>query len=244
MTTTTHIARKLVDTITAVTYDDVMRQLKSLRNEKNIAGMARFGIMIDAALGISVTKLRSIAKNLGKNHDLGEKLWQSGIHEARILAAFVSEPTRITGKQMEAWVKDFDSWDLCDVVCGSLFDRTPFAHSKAITWAKRERQFERRAGFALMAWLAVHDKEGSDKKFQRFFPLIKRAATDERNFVKKAVNWALRQIGKRNRTLNKKAIAFAKEFQKMDSKSARWIAADALKELTSAKVQARLAKRG
>ena len=141
---------------------------------------------------------------------------------------------------METWVKDFDSWDVCDQVCSNLFDKTPFAYRKAIEWSKREEEFVKRAGFVLMATLSVHDKKADNKKFEQFFPIIKRESNDNRNFVKKAVNWALRQIGKRNLSLNKKAIKTAKEIQKMDSKSARWIASDALRELTSEKIQKRL----
>jgi 3-methyladenine DNA glycosylase AlkD len=240
MPSPTRIARKLVDRLTKLNYDEIMNRLKSLRNEKNVAGMARFGIKTDRALGISLTKLRSIAREIGKSHELGEKLWLSGIHEARLLAALVSEPGRVSARQMEAWVKEFDSWDLCDVVCGSLFDRTPYAFKKAVEWANRKEEFQKRAGFALMAWLAVHEKEAGDKKFEKFFPVMTREATDERNFVKKAVNWALRQIGKRNKALNAKAIRVAKQIQAIDSKSARWIAADALRELTGPKLAERL----
>lgn len=220
-------------------YEQVMKKLKSMENRKNKEGMARFGIKTDKALGISLYELRPLAKKIGKNHKLAQKLWASKIHEARMIAAFIDEPEKVTEKQMEKWVKDFDSWDICDNTCFSLFDKTPYAYKKAVEWSKRKEEFVKRAAFAMMAALAVHDKKADDKKFEKFFPIIIRESTDERNFVKKAVNWALRQIGKRNKALNKKVIKVAKEIRKKDSKSARWIASDALRELTSEKVQKR-----
>ena len=221
-------------------YDDVLRQLKSLSNPEAVAGMARFGINAKNTYGVSIPDLRKMAKGIGKNHILAQKLWDSGIHEARILAGMIDLPERVTEKQMEHWVKDFDSWDVCDQVCSNLFDKTKFAYPKAIKWSKRNEEFIKRAGFVLMATLAVHDKEADNQKFIRFLPIIKREATDERNFVKKAVNWALRQIGKRNSALNKIAIQTAKEIQKIDSKSAKWIASDAIRELTSEAVRKKL----
>lgn len=152
----------------------------------------------------------------------------------------IDEPKMVTVKQMENWVKDFDSWDLCDQCCGDLFDKTEFAYQKAMEWSKRDEEFVKRAGFVLMAKLALHDKKAEDKAFLTFLPIIKRESIDDRNFVKKAVNWALRQIGKRNVDLNIAAVETAKEIQKMDSRSAKWIAADALRELTSEAVQQRL----
>ena len=223
-------------------YDDVLRQLKSLSNPEAVAGMARFGINTKKAYGVSIPDLRKMAKGIGKNHILAQKLWDSGIHEGRILAGMIDLPERVTEKQMKHWVKDFNSWDVCDQVCSNLFDKTKFAHKKAIEWSERTEEFVKRAGFVLMATLAVHDKEADNQKFLRFLPVIKREATDERNFVKKAVNWALRQIGKRNSALNKIAIQTAKEIQKIDSKSAKWIASDALRELTSEAVRKRLRK--
>jgi 3-methyladenine DNA glycosylase AlkD len=199
--------------------------------------MARFGINPENTLGISIPTLRSLAKEIGKDHALAEELWTSGIHEARILAAFIDDPKQVTEEQMDRWVAEFDSWDVCDQACGSLFDRTPFAYQKALEWSARDEEFVRRAAFALMAYLAVHDKKAGDDKFEGFFPLIVAAATDERNFVKKAVNWALRQIGKRNQNLNAKAIETAQDISKIDSKAARWIANDALKELTSDRIK-------
>ena len=222
---------------------DVLTRLKSLSNQNNREGMAKFGINIDSALGISVYTLRSVAKEIGRNHELAIQLWNSGIHEARILASMIGEPARVTENLMEKWVNDFNSWDICDQVCSNYFDRTPFAYPKAIEWSARRKEFVKRAGFVLMATLSVHDKRADDQQFIQFFPIIMRESTDERNYVKKAVNWALRQIGKRNRELNKRAIQIALEIQKMDTKSARWIATNALRELTSVKVQSRFRKR-
>ena len=229
---------------------EILDKLKSLGNPKNVEGMARFGINPENTYGVPIPNLRKLAKEIGKDpsfakasegkHKLAQKLWNSGIHEAHILAGFVDDPKLVTSKQMDKWISDFDSWDVCDQVCANLFDRMPIAYEKAIEWSKREREFEKRAGFALMAALAWHDKDAEDKKFVPFLPFIKKGATDDRNFVKKAVNWALRQIGKRNKNLNKVAIAAAKEIQKLDSKPARWVAADAIRELESRVVQKRL----
>lgn len=209
---------------------DILKILKSRANPKNVAGMAKFGINPKNTLGVNVPVLRKLAKEIGKNHSLALELWDSGIHEARILAGFIGEIDKTNEKQMENWVKDFDSWDVCDQVCGNLFDKTPFAYEKAAEWINDKKEFVKRAGFVLMACLAVHDKKAGDDKFIKFFPMIIKGSTDERNFVKKAVNWALRQIGKRNSRLNKEAIETAKKIQSIPSKSAKWITADALKE--------------
>ena len=221
----------------------LIKKLKSLSNPEAVAGMARFGINPKNTYGVSIPVLRKMAKEIGKNHVFAQKLWSSGVHEARILAGMIDFPEEVTEKQMERWVKDFDSWDVCDQVCSNLFDRTKFAHEKAIDWSKRGEEFVKRAGFVLMATLAVHDKEAKDKDFLRFLPIIKREARDERNLVKKAVNWALRQIGKRNLHLNQKAVKTAKEIRGIESKSAKWIASDAIRELTSEAVQKRLRMR-
>lgn len=209
-------------------------------NPANMAGMARFGIRPRSrVLGISIWELRKIAKETGRNHRLAQGLWKSGIHEARILASFVEEPEKVTEAQLERWVRAFDSWDIVDQV-GELIARTRYARRKIREWSTREEEFTRRTAFTLIAELAWHDTQMPDQEFERFFPLITRAAVDERNFVKKAVNWALRNIGKRNRALNTRAIRVAKEIQKLDSKAARWIASDTLRELTGPAVQARL----
>lgn len=213
--------------------DKIINKLENLSSKKNKEGMARFGIETKYAFGINVTELRKLAKKIGKNHKLALKLWKTKFHEARILACLIDEPEKVTEKQMDNWVKDFNSWDLCDQCCLSLFDRTPFAWEKAKEWVKSDKEFVRRAGFAMMAVLAVHKKDAPDSKFEKFFPIIKKYSTDERNFVKKAVNWALRQVGKRNSKLRREAIKTAEEILKKysDSKSAKWIARDALREL-------------
>jgi 3-methyladenine DNA glycosylase AlkD len=213
--------------------------LKSLSSPEAVVGMSKFGINPENTYGISIPKLREIAKDIGKNHQLALELWKSDIHEARILASFIDEPEKVTENQLEKWVRDFDSWDVCDQVC-NLFEKTPYAYQKAIEWTNRKEEFIKRAAFALMAGLAVHDKEASNEQFEQFFPLIKKAATDDRNFVKKAGNWALRNIGKRNKTLNKRAIEIAREIQEINSKTAKWIASDALRELSSQAIQKRL----
>jgi 3-methyladenine DNA glycosylase AlkD len=224
-------------------YEEILKQLKSLSDPKAVAGMARFGINPKDTYGVSIPVLRKMAKQIGRNHLVAQKLWTSCIHEARILAGMIDPPEEVTEDQMEKWVKDFDSWDVCDQVCSNLFDKTKFAHKKAIEWSKRREEFVKRAGFVLMAALAVHDKEAGDKEFLKFLPIIKSEATDERNFVKKAVNWALRQIGKRNLSLNGVAIKTTKEIQKIDSKAAKWIASDALRELTSEAVKKKLRRK-
>lgn len=221
-------------------YNQIITKLKSMRNPENIAGMARYGIKAKNALGISAPALKAIAKEIGKDHAIAERLWNSSIREARIVAAFIDDPKLVTGDQMERWVLDFDSWDVCDTCCLYLFDKTVYAHSKAMEWSEREEEFVKRAAFALMASLAVHNKKADDELFETFLPVIKRESTDERNFVKKAINWALRQMGKRNQTLNRAAIEAAHEIRLIDSRAARWIAADALRELTSEQVQQRL----
>jgi 3-methyladenine DNA glycosylase AlkD len=221
-------------------YDRVISSLKSQSNPKNVEGMKRFGISTKNTLGISVVALRGMAKGIGKDHDLAGRLWSSGIHEARILAPMIEEVGKVTAKQMDKWTGDFDSWDICDQCCGNLFDKTAYAYEKAVTWSRDDREFVRRAGYVMMAALSVHDKKAEDSRFIEFLLIIKRGATDERNFVKKAVNWALRQIGKRNKRLNKLAIEAAREIKAMDSVSARWIASDALRELTSEGVRGRL----
>jgi 3-methyladenine DNA glycosylase AlkD len=203
--------------------------------------LERYGIRTDHALGISVTDLRAYARTLGRDHKLAGALWDSAVHEAPLLATMIDDPERVTEAQMEAWVCDLDSWDLCDQVAGNLFERTTFAFSKAIEWSARHEEFVKRCAFALMAWAAVHRKDAEDETFEAFLPLIRAQASDDRNYVKKAVTWALRQIGKRNLALNHRAIAAAREIRLMDPRSARWIAGDALRELESPAVQERLA---
>ncbi len=218
----------------------IIQRLKQHANPKNVAGMARYGINPHNTLGVSIPTLRKLAKEIGTDHALAQDLWQSGIHEARILASMIAEPARTTEALLERWVKDFDSWDVCDQVCMNLFEKSRLAYRKAVAWSKRDGEFVKRAGFALMACLAWHDKTATDAAFLQFMPAIKRGSTDDRNFVRKAVNWALRNIGKRNRALNRAAIQTAREIEQIDSKTARWIATDALRELTSSKIQSRL----
>jgi 3-methyladenine DNA glycosylase AlkD len=220
--------------------DDIIIRLKSLSNPKSVEGMVRYGINPEKTLGVSIPVLRKLAKEIGRSHILAIGLWDTGIHEARILAGMIDEPEKVDESQMEQWVRDFDSWDVCDQCCMNLFDRTGVAYQKAIEWGSRDEEFVKRAGFALMAVLSFHDKKAGDEAFLKFFPLIEKESVDGRNYVKKAVNWALRQIGKRNINLNRMAIETAKEIHKIDSKAARWIAADALRELAGDAVQKRL----
>jgi 3-methyladenine DNA glycosylase AlkD len=217
-----------------------VRRLRALADPTRLAGMARYGIDTSNALGLSVTELRGVAKDLGRDHDLAAALWATGIHEARMLATLVDEPARVTGAQMDAWVADIRSWDLCDGACGNLFDRTPFWREKAIEWAARTAEFEKRAGFALMAWAAVHRKDEPDATFAAFIPIVEAQSDDDRVYVRKAVNWALRQIGKRSRGLHPQALRAARRIANRDARSARWIASDAIRELESPAVRERL----
>lgn len=225
-------------------YEQVIDELKALANPDNVAGMARFGIKSDNILGISMKALEPVAKRIKKDHALALQLWDSSIHEARLLACMIDDPKQVTEAQMEDWVTDFDSWDVCDQACNKVFDKTPYAYSKAVEWTARESEFVKRAGFVLMATLAVHDKKAPDQPFIDFLPIIEHEAGDNRNFVKKAVNWALRQIGKRNLSLNALAIQTGEAIRDQDSKAAKWIAADALRELTSGAVKTKLANKG
>ena len=223
-------------------YEDIIQRLKSLSDPEAVKGMTRFGINPENTYGVSVPNLRKMAKEAGKDHALAGELWASGIHEAKILASMIDEPKAVTEEQMEVWVKGFNSWDVCDQVCMNLFDKVPLAWRKIRDWSGREEEFVKRAAYALIACLAWHDKKAEDEKFVALLPVIVEGATDERNFVKKAVNWALRHIGKRNQSLNRVALKTAEEIRGIDSKAARWIAADALRELTSEDVQRRLAE--
>jgi 3-methyladenine DNA glycosylase AlkD len=214
-----------------VTAHELIAALKAKANPVNVAGMARFGINPEGTLGVSVAEIRKLAKSAGRDHDTALALWATGIHEARILATIVDDPAQVTRRQMDAWARDFDSWDVCDQACMNLFWRTPHAWGMTAKWVEAKREFVRRAGFALIASLAWKDKQSPDHRFEALLPLIKDASTDDRNFVKKAVNWALRGIGKRNPQLRRSAIAAAKEIGALDSRAARWIASDALREL-------------
>ena len=234
----------------------ILAELAAQGSETDRAGMARYGIRVDDAVGVSVTVLRRLARRLGRDHELALALWRSGVHEARLLAAFVDEPARVEPEQMDGWAADFDSWDVCDEVTTDLFDQTAHAWDKASEWARRPEEFVRRAGFAMMAGLAVHDKAAADEAFTALFPLVHDGAFDARNFVKKAVSWALRNIGKRNAALHAAALACAERIRAAAderaggprggdaaARAARWVANDVARELRSPKVVARVAGR-
>ena len=220
----------------------ILKKFKSLENPKAIEGMARFGIDSSTAYGVPIPELRKLAREIKKNHKLALDLWEINNHESKILATMIADPEKTTEALMDKWVKDFYSWDVCDQCIMNLFEKTPYVYKKAYEWSERNEEFVKRAGFVLMARLGFTDRNAEDKKLEMFFPVIKREARDERNFVKKAVNWAIRQIGKRNKYLNVKAIELSEEIRKMNSKSARWIANDALRELQSEAVRKRLKK--
>ncbi len=221
---------------------EVVDELKKLGDPKTVEGIKRFGVSSENALGVSAPKLRSLAKKIGQDQQLSLGLWSTGIMDARALAALIGDPVKVTQRQMEKWAKDFDSWAVCDACCGVLFVRTSHALKTAFRWCRSDKEYVKRAGFVLMAEAAIHLKSLGDREFLPMLKEIRGGALDERNFVRKAVNWALRQIGKRNKRLNKLAIAEAERIRKIDSVAARWIAADALRELRSLQVQRRLQK--
>lgn len=227
-----------------MTAADIVKQLKSLGSADNVAGMARYGIVTNKAFGVSAPDLKHLAKEIknevNDRHVIALELWKTGIHEARAVACLIDDPKQLTEKQMDAWAKDFDNWATVDGACGHLFCRSPLAYKKAFEWSENEEEFIKRAGIVLMAWLAVHDKNAVDEKIAAFLPVLEKQSYDDRNFVKKAVNWALRQIGKRNLNLNKLAIESAERIKHQNTKPARWIASDALRELRSEKVAERL----
>jgi len=215
-----------------MTVDETISLLQQKSNAKHHAGMKRFGIDNQSALGIPLPELRKMAKEIKTNHDLALALWKINIHEAKLLASMIADPKQFTEEQADEWVHDFYSWDICDQVCGNLLDRTTFALNKVIEYTNSAEEFVKRAGFVLMAEFAIHNKKAPDDAFLPFFPIMEREAWDNRNFVKKAINWALRQIGKRNNTLRVHAIATAQRILLQNTKSARWIATDALNELS------------
>jgi 3-methyladenine DNA glycosylase AlkD len=222
--------------------DEVLRWLERKGTRLNVEGMARYGIHTDRAFGVSMDTMQPLAKQLGTHHALATTLWKSGWHEARILAALVDDPRHVTRRQMNAWAADFDNWAICDTACLRLFGRTPFAWDKARQWSTSPREFVKRAAFALMASLAGHDKAASNAQFLALWPLIEQGARDERNFVKKGVNWALRRSGIRNLALYTAALPVAKRLSRSEEASCRWVGKDALRELTSPKVRSRLAR--
>lgn len=227
-----------------MTQDDIIKKLKSLSRPEELKAMERFGINPGKAFGgIRIPDLKKIALEIGKNHETAQKLWKTGIHEARLLAVLIEDPKKVTEKQMDIWVKDFDTWDICDTCCMHLFRKTKFAYSKINQWSSNRKEFIKRAAFTLIASLAVHEKNALDETFSSFFDIIILYSNDERNYVKKAVNWALRSIGKKNIILNKLAIKTAYEIKKTGSKSAVWIANDAIRELESEKIQKRFKKK-
>ncbi len=221
-------------------FDDVIARMKALSDPASLAGMARFGINAENAFGLRIPQIRALAKEIGKDHALAAALWQSAIHDARLLAPMIEEPEAVTPAQMDAWAGDFNSWDVCDQCCANLFWRLDEAWDKAVAWTECEPEYLKRAGFALMAALAWKHKKAPDEGFLELLPVIEAKSDDKRNFVKKAVNWALRQIGKRNRALNQAAVACAERIAAQGTPAARWIARDALRELTAEKTLARL----
>ena len=210
--------------------DDLIAHLKSISDPEDAEGMARFGVGGEKTLGIRIPILRKIAKEHQNNHEMAMALWTSGIHEARLLASMIMDPKQVTDKLMEAWVVDFDSWDVCDQVCMNLFDKHPLAYEKAVAWSRRDEEFVKRAGFAMMASLALHDKKAEDTAFEPFFDRIRAEAEDDRNFVKKAISWALRQIGKKRPGLSNRCVQVAKGLVESESKAANWVGRDALRE--------------
>ena len=220
-----------------------LSELESLADPKVRARLSYFGVNVPKAYGISAPVLHAFARHIGKDQSLAEELWSSGIHEARILAALIGESEKVTATQMERWVRDFNSWDVVDTACCYLYAAAKPAWDKTYEWSNRSAEFEKRAAFSLAAYLSYKDKSAEDARFERFLSVIEREAHDERNFVRKAVNWALRNIGKRNLRLNAAAVRSAERIRQQDSRTARWIAADALRELKSDAVQARLRKK-
>jgi 3-methyladenine DNA glycosylase AlkD len=222
---------------------EVLRWLERHGSRRTVEGLARYGIVAPRAFGVPVGSLLRLAKELGKDHALAASLWASGWYEARMLAAMVDDPQKVTRKQMNAWAAAFDSWAICDTVCWHLFDKTPFAWEKAREWSRSPLEFVKRAGFAMMAGQAGHNKTATDAQFQALFPVIEKGARDERNFVKKAVSWALRRIGRRNLALNAAALAVARRLAVSKEASCRWVGKEALRELASPRVRSQLARR-
>jgi 3-methyladenine DNA glycosylase AlkD len=235
--------RRVEKTAQRWTKEAVLRELKEVADPRVREKMAYFGVNVPKAHGISAPVLHTFARHIGKDHELAEQLWQSGIHEAKILATLLGEPEKVTSAQMERWVRNFDSWDVVDAACCYLYAFAAPAWDKIYEWSSRSKEYEKRAAFSLAAYLSYKDKTSPDARFEKFLRVIEREAHDERNFVRKAVNWALRNIGKRNLRLNRAAIAVAEKIHKQDSSAARWIAADALRELKSDPVQNRLCKK-
>jgi 3-methyladenine DNA glycosylase AlkD len=224
--------------------DDVLHAIEALASGRVRASMKHFGIKTDNACGVTTPALHALARKIGRDHQLAQQLWASGIFEARVVAAFIDEPDKVTRRQLESWARELDSWAVCDACCCYLFRKTPFAWEMAVAWSTRKGEFVKRAAFALMAYLAVHDKAAADDQILTFLPIIERESDDDCPFVRRAVNWSLRQIGKRNLRLNAKAIEAGERIKARGTRSARWIASHALRELRSEAVQKRLKARG
>jgi 3-methyladenine DNA glycosylase AlkD len=222
---------------------DVLERLRALADPGALERAARYGIPVDRASGVSMPQLRALARELGVDHHLAVALWESGVHEARILASLVGDPAELDAAQMERWAGDFDAWDVCDQVCTNLFRRSALAYETAVEWVGRDEPLVKRAGLTLIAVQAVHDKRASDDRLAALVPLVAAAADDERPLVRKGASWALRQIGKRNRYLNTLVIDAAVELRACPGRGARWVGADALRELRGPRVQARLERR-
>jgi len=225
-----------------MTVEEILRWFKGHGSEHNREGMARFGIKVERAFGVSLTTVRGLAKELGRNQPLAEKLWQIGFHEARLLASLIAEPKLVTRELAESWAMDFNSWDLVDTCCNHLLRKTSLAWGLVSDWPRRKETFVRRAGYVMMAVLAVHDKAAADETFLALLPVIEVGASDERNFVKKAVNWALRQIGKRNLSLNAAAVESAARLGESENRAARWVGKNAYRELISEKILDKMRK--
>ena len=223
---------------------DALAWLERRGTKKNRDGMARYAIVAPKAFGVSVSTIQQLAKQLGRDHELAAALWDTGWYEARMLTAFVDEPARVTSAQMDRWAGEFDNWAVCDTLCFHLFDRTPLGWKKVAPWSRRREEFVKRAAFALIAGLALHDKAADDDRFLATLPLIERGAADERNFVKKGVSWGLRVLGRRNRVLNEAAVELSRRLAESDVPSARSIGKEAHRELTGAVVRRALAKWG
>ena len=221
----------------------IMEHLKANSNPDDIPFMERFGITPDRTFGTKIPVMRTLAKEIGKDRKLAQKLWDKGYRETMIIATMIDDPKLVTEAQMDEWAADFSYWEICDQCVANLFARTQYAWEKAVEWSTSEHDGTKRAAFVIMARLAVAEKKEPDERFEKFFPIIKEGSTDERNDVKKGVNWALRQIGKRNMPLNKKAVKLAREIQGLDSKAAKWIATDAIRELTDQKIVERIKRK-
>jgi 3-methyladenine DNA glycosylase AlkD len=231
-----------------MTVDEILKYLESIGSPENVAGMARYGIVTKKAYGCSAPQLHEFTKKLKKTatdrHQLAIDLWKTGIHDARAVAYLIDDPKQVTEKQMDAWVRDFDNWAICDSACNQLFVFTPFAYKKVYEWSASETEFIKRAGIVMMAGLALHDKKGDDAEIAKFLPILESKSDDDRNFIKKAVNWSLRQIGKRSFYLHGLALKTAERIKTRDTKAARWIAADAIRELSNPKTIERIKTRG